>query len=90
MNVKPLNDHIVIKFPEIEETTTSGIILASKTKEKSQIAEVVSVGPGTVDIQMQVKPGDKVLTNKYGGTEVKLDDTTYNIIRMSDILAIVE
>lgn len=90
MTMKPLNDHIVIKFTEIEETTASGIILATKTKEKSQIAEVVSVGPGTADVAMQVKPGDKVLTNKYGGTEVKLDDTTYNIIRMSDVLAIVE
>ena len=90
MTMKPLNDHLVITFPKAEETTSSGIILATANKEKSQIAQVVSVGPGTADVQMQVKPGDKILTNKYGGTELKLDDTTYTIIRMSDVLAIVE
>lgn len=90
MTMKPLNDHLVITFPKVEETTASGIILATQNKEKSQIAEVVSVGPGTADVQMQVKPGDKILTNKYGGTEVKLDDKTYTIIKMSDVLAIVE
>lgn len=90
MNIKPLHDHIVIQYTETEETTSGGIILATKTKEKSQFATVVAVGPGTVESPMEVKPGDKVLVGKYAGTEVKLDDNTYNIIRMSDVLALVD
>ena len=94
MSIKPLADRVVIKMVEAEETTKSGIILAGSAKEKPQMAEVVAVGPGgNVDgkeITMYIKVGDKVLTSKYSGTEVKLDDTEYTIVRQSDILAIVE
>ena len=79
---------------EAEETTKSGIILAGSAKEKPQVAEVIAVGPGGnvdgKDVQMYVKVGDKVLTSKYSGTEVKLDGTEYTIVRQSDILAVVE
>ena len=88
--IKPLADRVLIKMVESEETTKSGIILSSGSKEKPQIAEVVAVGPGTEEIKMNVKVGDKVLTSKYSGTEVKLDGTEYTIVRQSDILAIVE
>ena len=94
MSIKPLADRVVIKMVEAEETTKSGIILAGSAKEKPQMAEVVAVGPGgNVDgkeVEMIVKVGDKVLTSKYSGTEVKLDGTEYTIVRQSDILAIVE
>ena len=94
MNIKPLADRIVIKMTEAEETTKSGLILASASKEKPQIAEVVAVGPGgMVDgekIDMYLKVGDKVLLNKYAGTEVKVDDVEYTILRQSEVLAIVE
>ena len=74
--------------------TKSGIILTAKAQEKPQVAEVISVGPGGMvdghDVVMTVKPGDKVITSKYSGTEVKVDDVEYNIVRQSDILAIVE
>ena len=94
MNIKPLADRIVIKMTEAEETTKSGLILASASKEKPQIAEVVAVGPGgMVDgekIDMYLKVGDKVLLSKYAGTEVKVDDVEYAILRQSEVLAIVE
>ena len=94
MSIKPLADRVVIKMVEAEETTKSGIILAGTAKEKPQMAEVVAVGPGgNVDgkeITMYIKVGDKVLTSKYSGTEVKLDGTEYTIVRQSDILAVVE
>lgn len=94
MTIKPLSDRVVIKMVEAEETTKSGIILAGSAKEKPQIAEVVAVGPGgTVDgkeVTMYVKVGDKVITGKYAGTEVKMDGVEYTIVRQSDILAIVE
>ncbi len=94
MNIKPLGDKVVIKMVEAEETTKSGIILAGAAKEKPQVAEVVAVGPGGIvegkEIKMEVKVGDKVLTSKYAGTEVKLDGVEYIIIRQNDILAIVE
>ena len=94
MNIKPLADRIVIKMTEAEETTKSGLILASASKEKPQIAEVVAVGPGgMVDgekIDMYLKVGDKVLLSKYAGSEVKVDDVEYTILRQSEVLAIVE
>ena len=94
MNIKPLADRVVIRMTEAEETTKSGIILAGSAKEKPQVAVVVAVGPGGVvdgkEIQMYVKEGDKVLTSKYSGTEVKLDGVEYTIVRQNDILAIVE
>ena len=94
MTMKPLADRVVIKMVEAEETTKSGIILAGSAKEKPQVAEVVAVGPGgTVDgkdVTMYVKAGDKVITSKYSGTEVKIDGVEYTIVRQSDILAVVE
>ena len=92
--IKPLVDRVLIKMVEAEETTKSGIILSSGSQEKPQIAEVVEVGPGGVvdgeKIEMQVKKGDKVITSKYSGTEVKYEGVEYIIVKQSDILAIVE
>ena len=94
MTIKPLADRVVIKMTEAEDTTKSGIILAGNAKEKPQVAEVVAVGPGGLvdgkEIKMEVKVGDKVLINKYAGTEVKVDGEESIIVRQSDILAIVE
>ena len=94
MSLKPLFDRVVLKDAEIEETTKSGIILAGSAKEKPQVAEIVAVGPGGVvdgnEVQMYVKVGDKVLTSKYSGTEVKVDGEECTIVRQSDILAVVE
>ena len=94
MNIKPLGDRVVIKMLECEDTTKSGIILAGTAKEKPQMAQIVAVGPGGVvdgkEVVMEVKVGDKVITSKYAGTEVKLDGEEYTILRQSDILANVE
>lgn len=94
MKIKPLADRVVIKTVEAEETTKSGIILAGSAKEKPQVAEVLAVGPGGMvdgkEVEMIVKLGDKVLTSKYSGTEVKVDGEECTIVRQSDILAIVE
>ena len=94
MKIKPLGDRVVIKMLESEETTKSGIVLPGSAKEKPQVAEVVAVGPGTVvdgkEVKMEVKVGDRVLTSKYSGTEVKFDGQEYTILKQSDILAIVE
>ncbi len=94
MKLKPLLDRVVIKMVESEETTKSGIILAGSAKEKPQFAEVVAVGPGGIvddkKVDMYVKVGDKVITSKYSGTEVKIDDEELIIVKQSDILAIVE
>ena len=94
MTIKPLGDRVVVKMTEAEETTKSGIILAGAAKEKPQIAEVVAVGPGGLvdgkEVEMYVKVGDRVITGKYSGTEVKLDKEEYTIVRQSDILAVVE
>ena len=88
--IKPLLDRVLIKMVESEETTKSGIILSSGSKEKPQIAEVVAVGPGTEEVKMNVKVGDKVIINKYSGTEVKYEGTEYTIVKQEDILAIVD
>ena len=94
MTLKPLADRVVVKQVEIEETSKGGIILPGSAKEKPQVAEVVAVGPGGMvdgnEVKMLVKVGDKVITSKYAGTEVKCDGTEYSIVRQSDILAIVE
>lgn len=94
MTIKPLSDRVLIKMEEAEETTKSGILLAGSAKEKPQIASVVAVGPGGMvdgkEVTMYVKVGDKVITSKYSGTEVKIDGQEYTIVRQSDILAVVE
>ena len=95
MTVKPLQDRVVVKMVEAEETTKSGILLTASAKEKPQIAEIIAVGPGarTEDgtlIPLDVKVGQKVITSKYSGTEIKLDGQEYIIVKCSDILAVVE
>ena len=93
--IKPVADRILIKMTESEETTKSGIILSNAAKEKPQIAEVIEVGPGINNIEgkevkMYIKKGDKVIVNKYAGTEVKYNGEAYIIVRQDDVLAIVE
>ena len=88
--IKPLADRVLIKMIESEETTKSGIILSSGSKEKPQVAKVIAVGPGTEKIKMYIKEGDKVIINKYSGTEVKYEDTEYTIVKQEDVLAIGE
>ena len=94
MKLKPLSDRVVIKMVEAEETTAGGIILAGSAKEMPQVAEVLAVGPGGVvdgkEVVMQVKVGDKVITSKYSGTEVKIDGEELIIVRQGDILAVVD
>ena len=90
MKLQPLADRVVIKMVEAEDTTKSGIILTGSAKEKPQIAEVIAVGPGLKDNKMQVKAGDKVITSKFSGTEVKIEGEEYIIVKENDILAIVE
>ncbi len=94
MKLVPLFDRVVVKMVEVEETTASGIILASSAKEKPSVAEIVAVGPGGMvdghEAGMTVKAGQKVIIAKYSGTEVKLGKEEYTIVRQSDILAIVE
>ncbi len=94
MKLKPLGDRVIIKMMEAEEKTKSGLILTGSAKEKPEVAEIVAVGPGGLvdgkEVTMTVKVGDKVITSKYSGTEVKVDGEEYTIVRQSDILAIVE
>lgn len=94
MKLKPLADNVVIKATEAEETTKSGIVLTSASKEKPQVAVVVAVGPGGLidgkEVKMSVKEGDKVVAAKYSGTDIKIDNEEFTILHQSDILAIVE
>ena len=94
MKLVPLGDRVVLKQFEAEETTASGIILASKSQEKPQQAEVVAVGPGGMvdgkEVTMHVKVGDKVIYSKYSGTEVEVEDEKFVIVKQNDILAVIE
>ena len=90
MKIKPLFDKVVIKNCEAEETTKSGIVLTGTAKEKPQFAEVISVGPGTKDVEMSVSVGQKVVYSQYAGTNVKLDGTEYIVISQKDILGVIE
>ena len=94
MKLRPLGDRVVLKQLVAEETTKSDIVLPGQNKEKPEQAEVVAVGPGTVEngkeIKMQVKVGDQVVYSKYSGNQVKLDDEEYVIVKQSDILAVIE
>ncbi|MCD7885409.1 MAG: co-chaperone GroES [Lachnospiraceae bacterium] len=94
MKIVPLADRVLLKQREAEETTKSGIILTSKTQEKPQEAEVIAVGPGGLvdgkEVKMTVKQGDMVIYSKYSGTEVKLGEEEYTIVKQSDILSLVE
>ena len=94
MKLRPLFDKVVLKQVEAVETTQAGIILPGSAQEKPQVSEIVAVGPGGLvdgkEVVMNVKVGDKVITGKYTGTEVKLDGVEYTIVSVSDILAVVE
>jgi chaperonin GroES len=94
MKLKPLADRVVVISIENDDVIKGGIVLPTTAKEKPQMAEVISVGPGGIvdgkEVVMYVKPGDKVICSKYAGTEVKLDEKEYMIVRQSDILAVVE
>lgn len=94
MRLVPLGDKVVLKQLIAEETTASGIVIPGQAKEKPQQAEVIAVGPGGVvdgkEVTMQVKVGDKVIYSKYAGTEVKLEDEEYIVVRQNDIVAIIE
>ena len=90
MTVKPLGDRVLIKRLEAEEKTKGGIILAGAAKEQPQMAQVIAAGPGTEDVKMEVKAGDKVIFSKYAGTEIKVDEEELIIMSQKDILAIVE
>ena len=94
MKLVPLGDRVVLKQEVAEETTKSGIVLTGQTKEKPQQAEVVAVGPGGVvdgkEVTMQVKVGDKVIYSKYAGTDVKLGEEEFIVVKQNDIVAIVE
>ena len=94
MKLVPLGDRVVLKQLAAEETTKSGIVLPGQNKEKPQQAEVVAVGPGGVvdgkEIKMEVKVGDQVVYSKYAGSEIKLDDEEYIIVKQNDILAVIE
>ena len=89
MKLKPMADNVLLKQHEAAETTVSGIILATASKEKPAIYEVVSVGPGTKDVTMAVTPGDKVVVSKFVGNEIKLDGVEYKFVKQDDILAVV-
>ena len=94
MTLVPLGDRVVLKELKAEETTKSGIVLPGQAQEKPQQAEVIAVGPGGVvdgkEVKMEVKPGDQVIYSKYAGTEVKLEEEEYIVVRQNDIVAVIE
>ncbi len=94
MTIKPLADKVVVKVEEAEQTTASGIVLSTSAQEKPSFATVVAVGPGGIvngeKVEMTVNVGDKVVTSKYSGTDIKLDGEEFTIVSQSDILAVIE
>ena len=89
MKLKPMAANVLLKAHEAQETPVSGIVLATATKEKPAIYDVVSVGPGTKDVEMIVKPGEKVVVNKFTGTDVTIVKVDYKFVKQDDILAVV-
>ena len=89
MTLKPMADNVLLKAQEAPETTVSGIVLATATKEKPAIYEVVSAGPGTKDVTMTVAPGDRVVVGKLVGTDVTIDKVEYKFVKLDEILAVV-
>jgi len=89
MKLKPMADNVLLKQHEAQETTVSGIILATSNKEKPAIYEIVSVGPGTKDVTMTVTVGEKVVVGKFVGTDVTIDKVEYKFVKQDDILAVV-
>ena len=95
MNIRPLHDRVIVKRIEIEEQVSGGIIIPDSAKEKPQEAEVIAIGPGKVNdtgsrSPMDVKAGDRILVGKYSGSEIKVDDEDFVILREDEILAVVE
>ncbi|MBR3517675.1 MAG: co-chaperone GroES [Lachnospiraceae bacterium] len=90
MKLVPLGDRVVLEQLVAEETTKSGIVLPGQNKEKPQQAKVIAVGPGTEEVKMEVKKGDEVIYSKYSGTEVKIEDKEYIIVKQNDILAVIK
>ena len=95
ISIKPLEDRIVIRQVEAEQTTASGLVIPDTAKEKPQEGEVIAVGPGRVDdngnrVPVDVKVGDTVIYSRYGGTEVKYDGQEFQILSSRDVLAVVE
>lgn len=90
VGIRPLGDRVVIKKVEAQEKTQGGLILTSSAKEQPQVAEVVAVGPGTKDVEMELKVGDRVIFSKYGGAEVKYQGEEYTIMHQAEILAVIE
>ncbi len=88
MTLKPMADNVLLKAHE-EQTSVAGILIAASNKEKPAVYEVVAVGPGTKDVPMTVKPGEKVIVGKFTGTDVTLDKTDYKFVKLEDILAVV-
>ena len=89
MKLRPMADNVLLKQSEAQETTSSGIILATTNKEKPAIYEVVSVGPGTKEVEMTVAAGDKVVVSKFVGTDITLDKVDYKFVKQDEILAVV-
>ena len=89
MKLRPMADNVLLKQSEAQETTSSGIILATTNKEKPAIYEVVSVGPGTKDVEMTICVGDKVVVGKFVGTDLTLDKVDYKFVKQDDIRAVV-
>ena len=89
MKLKPMADNVLLKAQEAKDTTMSGIVLATTSKEKTAIYDVVSVGPGTKDVTMIVNVGDRVVVDQRAGTDVTLDKQEYKFVKQDDILAVV-
>ena len=89
MKLKPMADNVLLKQHEAAETTVSGIVLATTSKEKPAIYQVVAVGPGTKDVEMLVKTGDKVVVSKFVGTDITLDKVDYKFVKQDEVLAVV-
>ena len=90
MKVKPLADRVIVKNDKAETKTASGLIIPEAAQEKTQTATVVEVGPGTDDVKITVKKGDRIMYDKYSGTQVKIDGEDHLILKMSDIIAVIE
>jgi chaperonin GroES len=90
MSIRPLGDRVLVKRLDAEEKTQSGIILPGSAQEKPQMAEVIAVGPGTDEVKMEVKAGDRVIFSKYGGNEIKMDGEEFLLLSQRDVLAVVE
>lgn len=90
MKIKPLADRVLVKNEKPETKTASGIIIPEAAQEKTQTATVVEVGPGTEDEKVTVKKGDKIMYDKYAGTQIKIDGEDHLILKMSDIIAVIE